>query len=388
MGSTRDRYSRGWIVLDSRTSPPRWIARWYTAQPYVDKDGVTRYRMGSHVLGFKAKDGLLTRAAAERKWSSLRDSVMAPPQPDGKDEHISFRKFLETQYIPLKRSGWEDQTRDKLRYYFQYMCDAFGDLPIDEIDPLTLARFLETLAATHCQDTVTGVLVYLRNAFEEALDMGHVAKNPARKLKAPVCLKEKDDTTVSFEDIAALENALTGRDQIIFRLLARCGPRAGEAFGIQWCDIRPDQTLMIAREYSRSRLKKPKTAGSKDTVYLPTSLYEELLKLKKQSDDPSPSGWVFPASRKRKRGLMPLDYHNWIARNLKPVADKLNIRVNGQIMRRSFATNANLVTTDPKSIQRQMRHSRAATTQDIYTKAVPQSVRDMIEALDEKIRTS
>ena len=386
MGSVRDRHSRGWVTLDAQASPPRWLARWYTQQPYLDKDGVTRYRKGSRFLGLKTKDGLLTKATAERKWASIRDSVMAPPQADDKDAKTTFRKFLENEYVPLKRGGWNDVTRDKLEYYFGYMTNSFGDQPIAEIEPRILAGFLEKMAAKYSKDTVTGVLVYLRNIFEEAVDLDYVEKNPARKLKAPACTREKDTSTVSFDDVAALENALTGRDQIIFRLLARCGPRAGEAFAIQWGDIRPDQTLMIAREYSRSRLKKPKTESSKDTVYLPTSLYGELLSIREQSDDPSPGGWVFPSSRKRKRGLMPLDYHNWIARNLKPVADNLGIRVNAQIMRRSFATLANRVTGDLKSVQRQMRHSRASTTADIYTQSVPEAVRDVVEALDREIR--
>ena len=386
MGSQRDRNSTGWISLDTRHTPPRWIAQWYTPESYVDDRGVTRYKKGYRTLGMRSKGDLPTKSSAEKKWASIRDSVLAPTQPLERDPKTTFRKFLESEYVPLKRSGWNDATRDKLEYYFGYMTDAFGDRPIAEVVPRVLAEFIEELAEKHCQDTVNGVLVYLRNIFEEAVDLDYVEKNPARKLKAPACTREKDASTVSFDDVAALESALTGRDRTIFRLLARCGPRAGEAFGIQWGDIRPDQTLMIAREYSRSRLKKPKTEGSKDTVYLPTSLYNELLSLREQSDDSSPSGWVFPSSRKRKRGLMPLDYHNWIGRNLKPVADKLGIRVNAQIMRRSLATLANRVTGDLKAVQRQMRHSRASTTADTYAQPVPQAVREAVEALDREIQ--
>ena len=57
---------------------------------------------------------------------------------------------------------------------------------------------------------------------------------------------------------------------------------------------------------------------------------------------------------------MPLDYHNWVNRRLKPVADKMGIRVNCQIMRRTFATLANEAGGDLKDIQTQMRHARSA----------------------------
>jgi hypothetical protein len=39
---------------------------------------------------------------------------------------------------------------------------------------------------------------------------------------------------------------------------------------------------------------------------------------------------------------MPLDYHNWVNRNLKPVAEKMGIRVNCQIMRRCVVPSRRL----------------------------------------------
>ena len=111
------------------------------------------------------------------------------------------------------------------------------------------------------------------------------------------------------------------------------------------------------------------------------------------SEDPSPAGWIFPAERKRSRrpetgelavsaSLMPLYYHNWVNRNLRPTADKLGIRVNCQIMRRTLATLANEAGGDLKDIQAQMRQARSATTADICVQPIPRSVRESVEALD------
>ena len=79
---------------------------------------------------------------------------------------------------------------------------------------------------------------------------------------------------------------------------------------------------------------------------------------------------------------MPLDYHNWVNRNLRPTADKLGIRVNCQTMRRTFATLANEAGGDLKDIQAQMRHARSATTANIYVQPIPRSMRESVEALD------
>ena len=177
----------------------------------------------------------------------------------------------------------------------------------------------------------------VRRSVEQRL----VAENPTKTLTLPHT-RERETYTVPFEDVQRLEDALDGRDKIIFRLLGRCGPRAGETFAFQWHDLQPDQTLRIQRTYSRGELKPPKTKKSRKPIYLPLSLYRDLLRLREVSDDPSPTGWIFPSQRKRRRHLengeleasasiMPLDYHNWVNRNLKPVADKMGIRVNCQI---------------------------------------------------------
>lgn len=85
---------------------------------------------------------------------------------------------------------------------------------------------------------------------------------------------------------------------------------------------------------------------------------------------------------------MPVDYHNWLTRILKPVSKKLGIRVNHQILRRTFATLAFNSGGDLKDIQAQMRHSHVNTTANVYTKSIPESVRNAVEALDQRIRTN
>jgi integrase len=83
---------------------------------------------------------------------------------------------------------------------------------------------------------------------------------------------------------------------------------------------------------------------------------------------------------------MPIDYHNWLNRTLRPVSNGLGIRVNHLILRRTFATLAYNSGGDLKDIQAQMRHASVNTTANIYTKPIPQSVRNAVEALDRRIR--
>jgi integrase len=397
MGKVRRRHTLGWIVLEKRASPQRWVAHWYLNESYRDKYGVLRYKQGAQVLGFKTKDDLPTKGAAQKRWEAYREEIIRSgrlrPAEAAKDP--TFQVFVNERFIPVRRAGWNGATRAKLSYYFNLMCVEFGDVLLVDLDKARLQRFLNGLAERFCHDTVSGCYIYLKAVFAEAVEQRIISENPTKTLALPHT-RDRDTYTVPFEDVQRLEDALESRDKVIFKLLSRCGPRAGEAFGFQWQDLRPDQSLRIQRTYSRSELKPPKTKKSRKPIYLPLSLYNDLQQLRTVSEDPSPTGWIFPSARKRRRRLengeleasatvMPLDYHNWINRNLKPTANKLGIRVNCQIMRRTFATLANDVGGDLKDIQTQMRHSRSATTADIYVQPVPRSVRESMEALDKAL---
>lgn len=73
-------------------------------------------------------------------------------------------------------------------------------------------------------------------------------------------------------------------------------------------------------------------------------------------------------------------------RVLRPAATKLGIRVNLQIMRRTFATLANDSGADLKDIQAQLRHSKTSTTADVYVQPIPLSVKHAVEELDRRMR--
>jgi integrase len=182
----------------------------------------------------------------------------------------TFRLFLNDEFIPVRRSAWNRATCEKLSYYFNLMCGEFGDTPIADIDKKRLQRFLNGLAERLCHDTVNGCYIYLKAIFAEAQERRLTVDNPTKTLTLPHT-RERDTYTVPIEDVQRLEDALEGGDEIIFKLLSRCGPRAGEAFAFQWQDLRPDQTLRIQRTYSRGELKPPKTRKSRKPIYLPLS---------------------------------------------------------------------------------------------------------------------
>jgi integrase len=152
--------------------------------------------------------------------------------------------------------------------------------------------------------------------------------------------------------------------------------------------LEQDHTLRIRRIYARGKVSEPKTKKSKAAVAVPAAVYRELLKLREPAaeGDDTDGTWIFPSTRKRRDRLMPIDYHNWLNRVLKPLGEQLGIRVNHQILRRTFASLAYNSGGDLKDIQAQMRHASVNTTANIYTTPIPKSVRAAVEALDRRIR--
>ncbi|PYY12368.1 MAG: hypothetical protein DMG61_16685, partial [Acidobacteria bacterium] len=69
----------------------------------------------------------------------------------------------------------------------------------------------------------------------------------------------------------------------------------------------------------------------------------------------------------------PMRDNNVLVRFIKPAARKLGIEfVNWRSLRTSYATWLIEAGANPKDVQGQMRHSRIATTMDIYAQFVPE----------------
>lgn len=85
----------------------------------------------------------------------------------------------------------------------------------------------------------------------------------------------------------------------------------------------------------------------------------------------------------------PMRPENWLRRRIKPIAARLAITVpvNFQVLRRTFATNAQGY-GNPKDVQAHLRHTDIATTLDVYTQKVPESVRKLVNAVAHDVMTA
>ena len=82
----------------------------------------------------------------------------------------------------------------------------------------------------------------------------------------------------------------------------------------------------------------------------------------------------------------PMRPENWLRRRIKPIVVKLGIvvPVNFQVLRRTFATNAQRFGS-PKDVQAHLRHADITTTLNEYTQTIPESVRKLVNAVADDV---
>ena len=82
-----------------------------------------------------------------------------------------------------------------------------------------------------------------------------------------------------------------------------------------------------------------------------------------------------------------MDAGNYRRRVLHKLADELELpKLTFQVIRRTIATLAQKKGT-VKDVQGLLRHSRAATTADVYMQEIPESVRATINAIHAELKT-
>jgi integrase len=140
--------------------------------------------------------------------------------------------------------------------------------------------------------------------------------------------------------------------------------------------VRVDEALKQA-ERGAAFIGEPKTIDSYGYVSLPTKLESEL-RAWILSENISPEGWLFPASR----GGGPIRPNNYVKRDLVNLAkaagfDQIDLRS----LRRTCATYLR----DEAIAQGQLRHSSVETTKRHYLKSIPAEQQAPVERLDREL---
>ena len=237
----------------------------------------------------------------------------------------------------------------------------------------------------YSKSAVEHLRTYLKACFEYAIDEDLISKNPARKLAMPNIAKKPCERFLSVEEVQALLSAASPREHLVLRFLAVCGLRPGEALALRIDDFEDTQLrideAVKERQRGEDRIGTTKTAESDSYVPLPPDLSREVADwISSHPERGNARAFLFLNRRGRAFSV-----GNYLKKHLKPLAEKVGIPdLTQQAFRRTSSTHLQKHGT-VKDMQRHLRHSDPETTLRHYAKAIPESLRLAVTALDAQI---
>jgi integrase len=382
----------------------RFTEQWYGYYRKTVNDPATNEVKSVRVpvnLGPKSKmTKTEARQALEREITKQLGQPGSPTRIIN-DGSVTLGWFINNRFIPLKEAVWKDETAKTKKILIQLdIVEPLGEIPLVNFDKFSLQLHLNKLAITRSKDRVLQMRAYIRDIFTEAVDQDFLVKDPARKLKVPAQLRPTDTTTLTWDQLRLALSKLSLRDRILLELDMTNALRPSELFAFRWkrFDYRLS-TLTVAETVYKGKIRDwGKTKKSLTVIHIPRQLADDLqawrleceektreafAKGKRKSASSSPDDFMF---ENEDGGF--LDTDNYRKRVLHKLARELQLpKLTFQVIRRTIATLAQKKGTI-KDVQGVMRHSRAATTTDVYMQEIPASVQSTINSINSELRKS
>jgi integrase len=372
-------HQKGWVVARGK----KWYG--YFRRTVLDPtSSQPKTSIVPVVLGPKAQlTKFEAREALEREITKL--TGQSSGNRTMSDGSVTFGWFVRNRFFPLKEAQWKEETAKVKKLLIQQdLIEEFEDVPLENFDKFTLQIHLNKLAKTRSKDRVLQMRAYMRDIFAEAADQDFLAKDPGRKVRVPTQLRETDKTTLTWNQLRKALSELNMRDRLLLELDMTNALRPSELFGLKWkCFNQEASSMKVTETVYKGKIRPwGKTKRSLATVHLPKDLAAGLAAWRQQSPDSSPEAFIFP---NQDGGF--LDTDNYRKRVLHKLAKDLGLpKLTFQVIRRTIATLAQKKGT-VKDVQGVLRHSRTATTADVYMQEIPASVQATVNSIHRELKT-
>jgi integrase len=350
-------------------------------------------------LGRKQKRIKLAPAdMKEREVLKIADEYLRPINQDLESigSATNFSTYVNETYIPVVLPLMATSTRDRYRGIINnYLLPEFGELCLRDLGTLQLQRYFSAMAGTslshESRDKIKDVLSSILGS---AVRYQLLVKNPIEGVQLPPNrrgrrITKPNITSEQFDQILA---GIPEPYATMVYVAVYSGLRVSELIGLRWNDV-GDDCLMVDERCCRGDWSAPKSEASNAAVAVQRHVIERIhaLKLKtvfvragravrkyKAVKCDGPNDLVFQSVRDGKA----MRDNNILTRFIKPAARKVGLGfANWRCLRTSYGTWLKRHGADMKDIQGQMRHSRIATTMDIYVQDIPESRRRAVEKL-------
>jgi integrase len=330
----------------------------------VLESGEIRYEAYFEEGGRERRRRFRTRKDAEAAIQQARDRERRRKAgiPEQR-EAITYRELAELfldQYTATGRRA-DRWMRDMLAYSLK----AFGPIPVRELLPENIGRWLKQLPVS--PKTKQHALAALRQVLRAGVTWGYLAANPARPaaVKSPTSKPPDILPFESWDEVFAVAREAGRYDPLVVFACAT-GLRPEEWSALQWRDIdRAARRCLVRRTYASGELRSEgKREASLRTVLLADVALEALDQLPQPL---RPDQLVFPATE---GGHISLS--NWRRRVWYPALERAGVdRRPLYQMRHTFATLALAAGMPIDFVSRQMGHTDIRTTLRFYARYIP-----------------
>lgn len=237
--------AKTWVTVDSRTknlhaSKKRWRVQ------YVDPD--TRKR--------RSKGGFASKQAAQAWADEHISRVTKGEWIDPDRSQVTFRKvawaWFDSQHFDRERTRYNHQ---KMFGGHNALMTTFGDVPIGDITPSAVSRFIKDTASERAAQTVRHQFYALRVVLDWAVANGLLLLNPARRVEvkrlprpADMAEHERKRHRLTTPDVDRLVAALPEPYDMYVLLLASTGMRPEEACGLTLAAVDTDNACVSVHE--------------------------------------------------------------------------------------------------------------------------------------------
>jgi integrase len=224
--------------------------------------------------------------------------------------------------------------------------------------------------------TVLNVLGTLSSIVSTARDWGYNCEQvDVNKLRLPPRSARYEAPHFTVDQLNRILAIAEEPWRTLFCILTMEGLRAGEVLGLQWGDIDLDRQLLhVRRSAWYGKLQTAKSMSSETILPIP-ALLTRILQDYRAQWAPNPQGLLFVTRNGRPPSSNKVvEYHLWT------ILDALKISRCGLHAFRHAHTALLLDSgATPKVVQRQLRHSDARTTLEIYGHVVGDAHREAVE---------
>jgi integrase len=362
----RKRYQRGHVYLDGA----QWKGRY--REDVLTLQGVQRIRR-EIILGSKRE--LPTKRLAERRMEVALARINGHDYRPGRV--ATFEEFIERWKVEVLTKQKESSARAVNSHLRCYIVPQLGKLHLEHFGTENQQAFITRISEKGVsRKTVLNVLGTLGSIITTARNWGYNCEPiNVEKLCLPTRGARFEAPHFTVDQLQKILAIAEEPWRTLYCILTLDGLRAGEALGLKWEDIDFGRKLLhIRRSAWYGKIQTAKSQASETALPIPESL-TIILEAYRSQWKPNADNFLFATRNGRPPSSNKVvEYHLWT------ILDALKIQRCGLHAFRHTHTALLLDSgATPKVAQRQLRHSDARTTLQIYGHVVGDAHREAVE---------